>query len=86
MLLGVLLLALALPAQAAMTTRAVEYRAGDTVLTGVVFSEALFGQPLRPDHKTIFTLLAWAIFGVLLLGRHAWGWRGRVALRWTWAG
>lgn len=57
-----------------------------TVLTGVVFSEALFGQPLRADHKTVFTLLAWAIFGILLVGRHAWGWRGRVALRWTWAG
>lgn len=57
-----------------------------TVLTGVVFSEALFGQPLRSDHKTVFTLLAWAIFGILLLGRRTWGWRGRVALRWTWAG
>ena len=30
-----------------------------TVLSGVVFSEALFGKPIRFDHKTIFTLIAW---------------------------
>ena len=37
------------------------------------------------DHKTVFTLLSWATFGVLLLGRHVWGWRGRW-LRWTLTG
>lgn len=57
-----------------------------TVLTGVVFSEALFGQPLRADHKTVFTLIAWLIFAALLVGRRLYGWRGRVALRWTLAG
>jgi ABC-type uncharacterized transport system permease subunit len=57
-----------------------------TVLTGVVFSEALFGQPMRFDHKTVFTLIAWATFGALLAGRATRGWRGSVALSWTLGG
>lgn len=40
-----------------------------TVLSGVVFSEQLFGRPLRFDHKTVFTLLSWLLFGILLAGR-----------------
>jgi len=57
-----------------------------TALTGIVFSDAVFGRPLRLDHKTVFTLLSWAIFGALLVGRRLWGWRGRTALRLTLAG
>jgi ABC-type uncharacterized transport system permease subunit len=57
-----------------------------TVLTGIVFSEALFGRPLTLDHKTVFTLISWAIFAALLFGRRLYGWRGRVALRWTLSG
>ena len=57
-----------------------------TVATGVVFSEALFGRPMRFDHKTVFTLFAWATFALLLIGRAARGWRGRVALSWTLGG
>jgi ABC-type uncharacterized transport system permease subunit len=57
-----------------------------TVLTGVVFSETLFNEPMRLDEKTVFTLIAWLIFGALLAGRWRYGWRGRVALRWTLAG
>lgn len=57
-----------------------------TVVTGVVFSEALFGKPIRFDHKTVFTLIAWATFGALLVGRAARGWRGRLALSWTLGG
>jgi len=57
-----------------------------TVATGVVFSETLFGRPLTLDHKVVFSLIAWAIFGGLLIGRAVWGWRGRVALRWTLTG
>ncbi len=57
-----------------------------TVLTGIVFSEALFGKPLQFNHKTVFTLISWLIFGALLVGRHFYGWRGRVALRWTLSG
>lgn len=54
--------------------------------TGAVYSEELFGKPLSFDHKTIFAFASWAIFAALLVGRHAWGWRGRTALRWTMAG
>ncbi len=57
-----------------------------TVGSGVFFSEALFGKPLSIDHKTLFAFASWGIFATLLIGRHAWGWRGRRALRWTLAG
>ncbi|MBD9382719.1 MULTISPECIES: cytochrome C assembly family protein [Achromobacter] len=54
--------------------------------TGSVASMKLTGKILPFDHKTVFTLLSWLTFGVLLAGRHVWGWRGRVALRWTLTG
>ncbi len=57
-----------------------------TVATGIGFSEELFGRPMLFDHKTVFTLLSWATFGLLLLGRQVRGWRGRIALRWTLVG
>lgn len=57
-----------------------------TVLTGVVFSEELFGRPVRFDHKTDLALVSWIVFAALLVGRHGFGWRGRTALRWTLAG
>ena len=57
-----------------------------TVLSGALFSEELFGRPLRLEHKTVFGLLSWAIFAAVLIGRTTRGWRGRVALRWTLAG
>lgn len=54
-----------------------------TVLSGLLFSEELFGMPLTFTHKNVFTLISWAIFASLLVGRFLFGWRGRVALRWT---
>lgn len=54
--------------------------------SGSVASMKLTGKILPFDHKTVFTLLSWLTFGVLLVGRHVWGWRGRVALRWTLTG
>ena len=57
-----------------------------TLSSGIVFSETLFGQAFRPDHKTVFAIISWLLFGALLVGRKIWGWRGRVALRWTLAG
>ncbi len=57
-----------------------------TLVSGVVFSESLFGKAFRFDHKTVFAVISWLLFGSLLIGRHVWGWRGRVALRWTLAG
>jgi len=57
-----------------------------TVLSGIVFSEQLFGTALKWDHKNIFTLLSWLLFAALLAGRRWRGWRGKTALRFTVAG
>ncbi len=57
-----------------------------TLATGSIFSESLFGQPLRFDHKTLFAIVSWLTFAALLAGRRWYGWRGRTALRWTLAG
>jgi ABC-type uncharacterized transport system permease subunit len=57
-----------------------------TLISGVFFSEALFGKALSFNHKTVFAILSWLIFAALLAGRHLRGWRGRVALRWTLTG
>ena len=57
-----------------------------TLATGIAFSETLFGRALRFDHKTVFAVLSWITFGLLLAGRGLYGWRGRTALRWTLAG
>ena len=57
-----------------------------TVVSGIFFTEEIFGRPLRFDHKTIFTIAAWFVFGALLAGRLGFGWRGRTALRWTLTG
>lgn len=57
-----------------------------TLVTGVFFSEQLFGRALRFEHKTVFTIASWIVFAGLLGGRIVFGWRGRTALRWTFAG
>jgi ABC-type uncharacterized transport system permease subunit len=57
-----------------------------TLATGMVYSEELFGRPLQFTHKVVFAIAGWCIFAALLAGRQIYGWRGRVALRWTLAG
>jgi ABC-type uncharacterized transport system permease subunit len=57
-----------------------------TLATGFAFSETLFGRAMRFDHKTVFGVLSWLTFALLLAGRHLYGWRGRTALRWTLSG
>jgi ABC-type uncharacterized transport system permease subunit len=54
--------------------------------TGILFSEEVFGKPLTLSHKTVFAVLSWFIFAALLWGRQRYGWRGRIAMRWTLAG
>ncbi len=51
------------------------------LISGFHFLEDMFQQNLA--HKTILSILAWIAFGVLLWGRYRFGWRGRVAIRWT---
>ena len=57
-----------------------------TLISGIVFSEQLFHQALRLNHKNIFTIVSWIIFGALLVGRFKYGWRGKKAIRWTLSG
>ncbi len=57
-----------------------------TLASGIVYSEELFGKAMRFNHKVVFGILSWLIFAALLGGRHLYGWRGRVAVRWTLTG
>jgi ABC-type uncharacterized transport system permease subunit len=52
-----------------------------TLGAGLLFSEALYGRPWRWDHKTVFSVMSWFAFALLLLGRLRFGWRGRKAVR-----
>jgi len=52
-----------------------------TLLSGVLFVDNLFAQHLV--HKTVLSIAAWFVFGILLFGRWRWGWRGRQAVRLT---
>jgi len=55
-----------------------------SLLTGAFFVHDLLTQHLL--HKTVLSVLAWLVFGILLLGRWRRGWRGRQALYLTLAG
>ena len=57
-----------------------------TVVSGVFFSEQLFGRPFQLTSKTFFAIVSWVIFGALLTGHFVRGWRGRTAVRLTLAG
>jgi len=54
------------------------------IVSGAMFVGGLFAQHIA--HKTILSLLAWLILAVLLWGRWRFGWRGRVAIRWSLGG
>lgn len=56
-----------------------------TIASGVLFSEQLFHRAVHFDHKNVFAVLSWLMFGGILIGRRVYGWRGRVALRWVMA-
>ncbi|MGV3494730.1 MAG: cytochrome C assembly family protein [Ramlibacter sp.] len=57
-----------------------------TLLAGILFSEVLYGRPFRWDHKTVFSVLSWLAFALLLVGRARFGWRGRKAVRGLYVG
>ena len=52
-----------------------------TLISGILFVENLFAQHLI--HKTVLSIAAWIVFGVLLYGRWRFGWRGKRAVRLT---
>ena len=55
-----------------------------SLFSGIMFINDIFAQHLV--HKTILSILAWLVFGVLLWGRWRYGWRGSLAVRLTLAG
>jgi ABC-type uncharacterized transport system permease subunit len=59
-----------------------------TLAAGWLFGDSLYGAKAawRWDHKTVFSVLSWCTFAVLLVGRHRFGWRGRKAVRVLYAG
>lgn len=80
----------ALPPLSAMEDLLFQYIvAGFALLTLTVLSGALFIADWMAQHlvhKTVLTLLAWIVFGLLVFGRWRFGWRGRTAVRWTLSG
>lgn len=55
-----------------------------SLASGLMFVHDFFAQHLV--HKTVLSILAWLIFGLVLLGRWTWGWRGMKLIRWTLGG
>ncbi|MBE0468575.1 MAG: cytochrome c biogenesis protein CcsA [Methyloprofundus sp.] len=52
-----------------------------SLVSGFIFIDDLFAQHLA--HKTMLSILAWLTFSALLIGRKLYGWRGKIAVRWT---
>ncbi len=57
-----------------------------TLAAGWLFGEQLYGTAWVWNHKSVFSLLSWLTFAVLLIGRARFGWRGRIAVRMLYAG
>lgn len=55
-----------------------------SILTGVIYIDDIFAQQL--SHKTVFSVLSWLIYAVLLAGHQVQGWRGAAAVRWVLGG
>ncbi len=55
-----------------------------SLITGFPFIDDILGQHLI--HKTVLSVIAWIVFAILLCGRLRFGWRGRMAIRFTLAG
>lgn len=60
--------------------------AGFALLSATLVLGWWFASPWVWDHKAVFSVLGWCVFAALLLGRHHFGWRGRNAVRWLYAG
>jgi ABC-type uncharacterized transport system permease subunit len=54
-----------------------------TLISGMLFSEQIFGNPMQFNHKTVFSIASWIIYGWLLYGRYKHGWRGTKAINLT---
>ncbi len=54
------------------------------LITSVYYFSNIFAKDLL--QHSILAIVAWLVYGVLLIGRSVFGWRGRVAIRWTLSG
>ncbi len=54
-----------------------------TLISGMLFSEEIFGKPMQFTHKVVFSFASWVIYGWLLFGRYQYGWRGKKAINLT---
>ena len=54
-----------------------------TLISGMLFSEHIFGKPMQFTHKVVFSFASWMIYGGLLFGRYQYGWRGKKAIHLT---
>ncbi len=61
-------------------------QAGFVVLTAAIALGVATEDRWRLNHKTVLSLLAWALFAALLAGRQWRGWRGRQATTWLYIG
>lgn len=50
-----------------------------SLVTGVIFVHGFLSQGM--GHKIIFSLVAWMLFAILIVGRLTKGWRGRTAIK-----
>jgi len=57
-----------------------------TLVSGILFSEEIFGKVWQFNHKILFGFISWCVFAVLLGGHYFYGWRGKIAVRWTVSG
>ncbi|WP_374317746.1 inner membrane protein YpjD [Aquabacterium sp.] len=60
--------------------------AGFIMLTLTLLLGFWFTTPWHWTHKSVFSVMSWLVFAVLLAGRWRFGWRGRQAVRWLYAG
>lgn len=54
---------------------------GIVIYTGLDFYVNIFTSQLW--RHMVLAFAAWAVLGILLMGRLIWGWRGRTAIRWS---
>lgn len=54
------------------------------IVSGALFIDDMFAQHVA--HKTVLTMIAWALFSLLLWGHYRLGWRSQTAVRLTMAG
>ena len=54
-----------------------------TLISGSFFSDEIFQTPIIINHKLIFSICAWLIYAILLLGRILFGWRGKKAINFS---